>query len=362
MTGHRGTQPDDARLFAPDRVPILRRAVTDLAWLLTRGYGADSALRLVGDHFQLTSRQRLAVGRSSCSDAARDGRARRRLALAACRFQPLVIDGYNLLITLESALASGCLLRGRDGAIRDLASVHGSWRRVAETERAIRVVADALRSAEAGPVTWFLDAPVSNSGRLKTLLQTTGTALDLPWTVELTMNADRAILATGLPVVSSDSWILDEAAAWVNLAAEVLPGITPPPPVLDLQAPDPPPDRTAPLPSPEQGVRATSRGGSGALPAPRRATPSRGAERLFRAAIRGDTGVGQARSRSALWRGGRRASRAAGRVGPGGGGPTPGRSAPPRGAQPPSRGTSRGRRRERPTSGRSGLPPMRPRR
>lgn len=264
MRGHRGAQPEDDRLFASDRVPTLRRAVADLSWLLSRDYGADSALRLVGDHFQLTSRQRLAVGRSSCSDAARDGRARRRMDLAACRFQPLVIDGYNLLITLESALAGGCLFRGRDGAIRDLASVHGSWRRVTETERAIRLVADALHglgneparhdgegapvpprmatrstgsTTGKGMVTWFLDAPVSNSGRLKSLLHEIAAALDLPWTVELGMSPDRALVATGLPVVTADSWILDQAAGWVDLVSAILPAIRPTPAVIDLQEP-----------------------------------------------------------------------------------------------------------------------------
>ena len=64
--------------------------------------------------------------------------------LAACRVAGLAIDGYNILITGESALAGGLPFRARDGGIRDLAGVHGSWRRVEETERAVRLVAGAL--------------------------------------------------------------------------------------------------------------------------------------------------------------------------------------------------------------------------
>ncbi|RCK78949.1 MAG: hypothetical protein OZSIB_0500 [Candidatus Ozemobacter sibiricus] len=253
MPGHRGPHPEDARLFAPTRLPVLRQAAADLAWLLTRGYGAEAALRLVGDHFQLTIRQRLAVGRSTCADQTAATRRQRCLALDACRGRGLAIDGYNILITLESALAGGYLFRGRDGAIRDLASLHGSWRRVAETARAVSLVADALAaiagddrasSASApppahagsglGPVIWYLDAPVSNSGRLAALLRDTAAARRLDWTVELVMNTDRAVLATGLPVATSDSWILDHAPAWVNLVAAILPALDPSPPLIDL--------------------------------------------------------------------------------------------------------------------------------
>src|SRR6266404_1471952 len=46
---------------------------------------------------------------------------------------PLLIDGFNLILTLESALGGGVMLVGRDGCYRDMASVHGTYRRVEET-------------------------------------------------------------------------------------------------------------------------------------------------------------------------------------------------------------------------------------
>ena len=65
---HRGPHPEDAELFAPASWPALRAATTDLSWLLSRGYAEPSSLKLVGDCFQLTERQRTAVMRSACSD------------------------------------------------------------------------------------------------------------------------------------------------------------------------------------------------------------------------------------------------------------------------------------------------------
>jgi hypothetical protein len=39
-------------------IPILCQAVEELSWLLTRGYPPTSTLKLVGDRYALTERQR----------------------------------------------------------------------------------------------------------------------------------------------------------------------------------------------------------------------------------------------------------------------------------------------------------------
>src|SRR5437763_1300671 len=58
---HRGPDPRDGLAFDPSAWPALRAAVADLSWLLERGYAPTSALKLVGDRWSLTERQRAAV-------------------------------------------------------------------------------------------------------------------------------------------------------------------------------------------------------------------------------------------------------------------------------------------------------------
>ena len=53
---HRGAHPEDGRLFAPEMLPRLRAAVSELSWLLSRGYPARAALKLVGDRHRLKRR------------------------------------------------------------------------------------------------------------------------------------------------------------------------------------------------------------------------------------------------------------------------------------------------------------------
>jgi len=178
---------------------VLRDAVSDLSFLMGRGYAVKSALKVVGDRYQLRARQRRAVS----------GAAGKTLA----------IDGYNLLIVAESALAGGKLFRGRDGCIRDLASVHGSYRKVSETMPAIRMLGGILASLSPARARWYFDAPVSNSGRLKVVLEDEARSRSLPWEVELSDQVDRVLAECDDVVVTSDGAILDRARRWVNVAA-----------------------------------------------------------------------------------------------------------------------------------------------
>ena len=69
--------------------------------------------------------------------------------------EQVVIDGFNLLITLEAALSGGLVLLCRDGCLRDLSSVHGSYRSVQETERAINLIGTTLAELVAFPASKF---------------------------------------------------------------------------------------------------------------------------------------------------------------------------------------------------------------
>ena len=130
---HRGPDPEDARLFAPAAVPVLRQAASDLCWLLNRGYAVPSAVELVGNRYALVRRQRTAVARCVCSDEAFRRRQDHHLEPARVLGQELWLDGFNVLNVLEAALSGGVILLGRDGCYRDMAAVHGRYRLVEET-------------------------------------------------------------------------------------------------------------------------------------------------------------------------------------------------------------------------------------
>lgn len=219
---HRGPHPEDHRLFGPDQWPSLRSAVADLSWLLSRAYASTSALKIVGDRYSLQQRQRIAVARCACSDAARQSRLGRRVEPAKIRGQNLAIDGFNVLTTIEAALSGGVLLLARDGCLRDMASVHGTYRQVDETLPAVEFAVQSIARWQQADCTWYLDAPVSNSGRLKTVLRETAQRNGLNWQVELVSNPDRLLVSGEAVVASADSVVLDGCGPWINFTSHVL--------------------------------------------------------------------------------------------------------------------------------------------
>ncbi len=219
---HRGPHPEDARLFAPAAWPVLREATADLSWLLSRDYASPSAVKLVGDRYQLAARQRTGVERCACSDGALSRREAHRVGPAQLLGREFWVDGYNLLTTIEVAIAGGVVLAARDGAFRDMASMHGSFRRVSETRPALELLGRLGAAYGASAWAWYLDRPVSNSGRLKALMDDLAAEHGWPWRVELVPNPDAVLSDTDQVVVSADSVILDRCQSWFNLAREVV--------------------------------------------------------------------------------------------------------------------------------------------
>jgi hypothetical protein len=219
---HRGPHPQDGELFAESVWPALGEAVADLSWLLSHGYAINSALKLVGDRLQLGERQRLAVMRSACSDEALAQRRRTQVSWDQLAGQRVDLDGFNVLTSVEAALADGVILCGRDSCYRDMASMHGSYRKVAETQPALVLIGQVLQDAGVAECHWLLDRPVSNSGRLKTIIGQVAAERGWTWQAELATDVDGVLVQSAAIVASADCAVLDRCRRWSNLACEVI--------------------------------------------------------------------------------------------------------------------------------------------
>jgi len=219
---HRGTAPGDLRIFGDDHYADFCGGVSDLSLLLSKGYPPRGSLKLVGDRFRFTDRQRLAIRRCACSDEQLKGRNSRRIEPGDLKGQRLLVDGFNLLITVEAALSGGAIFVGRDGCCRDLSGIHGSYRRVSETLDAFDIVADFLIGTGASKVKWLFDRPVSNSGKLKVIVAELAEKNGWTWEVELFDNPDNELIASENIIATSDSNVLDRCGRWFNLGAEIV--------------------------------------------------------------------------------------------------------------------------------------------
>ena len=218
---HRGPSPNDDRLFASKNISVLRNAVADMSLLLSRGYAQASTLKLVGDRYKLTRRQRLAVMRCACSDDQLESRRRKQLTESDFRGGEAIIDGFNLLITVEALLSGAPVFIGRDSCRRDLSGIHGSYRKVTETPQAFHLIANKLSEMNIKKALWRFDSPVSNSGMLKTMIGQIANENGWPWVVELKLNPDKALMSASKIVITSDSNVLDQCDKWFNFTEKL---------------------------------------------------------------------------------------------------------------------------------------------
>ena len=108
-----------------------------------------------------------------------------------------------------------------DGSIRDLAGLRGTYRLIDKTYIALDILGEILKKLKIKGVNFYIDAPVSNSGKLKTAIYETSEKWDVDVNVEIIPNPD-VILEKSNYVVSSDSIILDKCDGWINLVGYMI--------------------------------------------------------------------------------------------------------------------------------------------
>jgi hypothetical protein len=223
---HRGPHPQDAELFCDAALPRLRSATADLSWLLGRGYALPGALQVVGNRYALEARQRQAVTRCACGDEARDRRRAAEVRAEALAGATLLIDGYNVLPTVEAALGGAVVLHARDGTYRDIAGVHGTFRHVKETIQSLTRVGELAAEFGVARCVWFLDAPVSNSGRLKETIESLAARAGWAWEVRVVPDPDvdlaAPLTAAYQVIATADAGILSACGPWFSLAKTVI--------------------------------------------------------------------------------------------------------------------------------------------
>lgn len=233
-TTRRGWDPSDALGFSSASMPILTRALEDVVWLLDRDYNLKPVLELVGGHYQLTARQRAALQRAAATQVQCLQRKSKQLPMVPEPPISLNIDGFNLIILLEVALSGSPLILGRDGVLRDLAGLRGTYCLLDKTTQALELVGRALNEVRPPQTVFFLDAPVSNSGRLRQKLLETSLAWSTPVEVHLVKDADKALAGLN-GVVSGDSEVLEACVSWVNLGRWMVEKWIPEAWIVDLQ-------------------------------------------------------------------------------------------------------------------------------
>lgn len=200
----------------------LNRAASDLRFLLGRGYPREKCLTLVGNRSNLVAAQRELLRRAVMAPERAEERRAKLLALTDLPGRAVGLDGHNVLITLESALAGRELIVGDDGVIRDIARAGRGYRPTDLTDRAVALIMRTLVEAEVAEAKFYLDRPVSQSGRLAGLIRKRLAEKGLPGGAETSPYPERELIPFSGPVAGSDGELIEACSEPIDLAGLII--------------------------------------------------------------------------------------------------------------------------------------------
>jgi len=197
-------------------------AYEDLKYLLNRGYRKKYALEFVANHYRLTKDERYLLARCVFSDEWVTEVKRKLLRPEELRGRVLGIDGFNVLITLESLLEGRAILC-EDGLVRDL-KYQGKYKLNERTEWLLGDLARALRGLDVEKVVFFYDSAVPRSGEVKRLTEkvllweSVNSEVRLVKSPDFELKAFETVATADIGIISKVPHVFDLAAYVGRLA------------------------------------------------------------------------------------------------------------------------------------------------
>ncbi|WP_457752566.1 DUF434 domain-containing protein [Thermococcus sp.] len=192
-------------------------AYFDLKYLLNRGYRKSVALNFVANHYKLRKIERYFLARCVFSDKEIKNREKKKKPAEFIRDRILAVDGFNVLITLESVLERRAILC-EDGFIRDLKYQRG-YIINEKTKITLYILLKFLSEFNPREVIFFYDKPVSKSGKVAKLTNEIMDEINLSGAAKVVEAPDFELKKFKI-VATSDFAIIDKVEYAVDIPQE----------------------------------------------------------------------------------------------------------------------------------------------
>lgn len=203
-------------------MPVDDMAVNDIRYLLKRGYPRASAISYVCNHYRLDVNTRHVFGRVIYTEALAQARKNRTIECNELAGEEIWVDGYNVLIGVESALKGEPVYLCDDGFIRDTRGVFRNYRCSDVTVRALDSILEQLMHCAPGMVEFLFDAQISKSGMLAKWVSDRMEKAGLTGNARTSRHVDFDLKNCGKIVGTADGNIIDAVNKVVNMQARVL--------------------------------------------------------------------------------------------------------------------------------------------
>jgi hypothetical protein len=201
--------------------PEVKAAIIDLRYLLNRGYSRETALNFVSNHYRFSLAARHLLARCVFSAEESTFNSAKKFQKSRVKGKKLGVDGYNVLITVESILGGRTVAKCDDGFIRDVSAVFGKYKFSPLTTTAIDLIVDNVLRAKPAEVFFLFDKQVSRSGELAGKIRDKLNALSLRGDARTVPEVDLELRKFEV-VASSDRAVIRMAEAVWDIPAEIL--------------------------------------------------------------------------------------------------------------------------------------------
>lgn len=191
------------------------KPAADVRYLLDRGYPQKGAVGFVSAHYRLDEESRYLLSRIVLSHEVSEKRRAKFLPCDRIEGNSIIIDGYNIIIGLESILDKKAYLCD-DSVIRDIKCVSRNYKVSENTETAIELILQFLKENNPSYVCFLLDSQISKSGLLAGALREKISDFGLKGDARTSKHVDYDLKSSKYIVASSDGVIIDEAENVVN--------------------------------------------------------------------------------------------------------------------------------------------------
>lgn len=163
--------PDGRSLPAEELKEKLMEPAIELRYLLSKGYKRRSAITFVSNHHRLSEQERHILARLVFSPETAESRFKKKLTCSKLQGYDIFVDGYNVIISIESALKNELIWFADDGFLRDISGVFNKHRITDTTFMAVDEMLSTFAALNVRSATILLDSQMSNSGRLAALIR-----------------------------------------------------------------------------------------------------------------------------------------------------------------------------------------------
>ncbi|MCS7136500.1 MAG: DUF434 domain-containing protein [Nitrososphaerota archaeon] len=200
----------------------LIRAVEDTRYLLDRDYKRESVVNFVASRYVLDKMGRSILYR--CVYSSKDVKKVREKAVSPhdLKGSGVVVDGFNVLNTLQSFVNGKLLVLCDDGVVRDISEVHGEFRPTGITEDLIRLSVRTLKELKVADTSFYYEMQISMSGEISALTRRILQEEGVEGSVKTEKSVDSALLRDKRIVITSDSVVIHRADRFFDLAGYII--------------------------------------------------------------------------------------------------------------------------------------------